>query len=81
MIEAQPRYVAYAQAHGKSPAEMLAHDAAQYIGGKMTGYICWISEQWAAWDKSRGHGSGWIRTIEDHEEFTKWLNEHMERMP
>jgi plasmid stabilization system protein ParE len=31
-----PRYVAYAKAHGATPDEMLKRD-----GGKMTNFLCW----------------------------------------
>jgi len=34
-----PRYEAYAAAHGKTAAEMHAHD------GNMIGFVCWVSEK------------------------------------
>lgn len=39
-----PRYVAYARVHGKSPKEMLAHDKEAHPGGCMAGFILWISQ-------------------------------------
>ena len=33
----------YAQAHGRSSDEQLAHDAERFPGGKMAGFICWMS--------------------------------------
>ena len=44
-----PRYVAYARAHGHTPEGMLAHDTEAWPGGKMAGFILWISQQWHAW--------------------------------
>jgi len=34
-----PRYVAYATAHGRAPGEMLAADEAEFPGGRMTGFV------------------------------------------
>ena len=39
-----PKYVAYAKAHGRTPEEMMQHDAEAYPGGCMTGFILWMSE-------------------------------------
>jgi len=48
-----PRYVAYATAHGKSPAEMMAADDIEWPGGCMTGFILWMSERKQAFYKAR----------------------------
>lgn len=40
-----PRYAAYARAHGRTPRAQLAHDALTWPGGRMTGYILWVDEQ------------------------------------
>ena len=78
MSDYQPRYIAYAQAHGKTPEEMLAKDGDLWPGGKMTGYITWINERWAEWDRGHAQNRGgflreWIRTEIEHDEFTAWL--------
>lgn len=39
-----PRFVAYAKAHGKTPSAMLEHDAKEWPGGTMCGFILWIGE-------------------------------------
>ena len=44
-IGENPRYAAYAQAHGKTPSEMMEHDRAAWPGGCMCGFIVWMSEQ------------------------------------
>lgn len=38
-----PRYIAYAKEHGKSPDDMMAHDKDEYPGGQMCGFMLWIS--------------------------------------
>lgn len=37
------RYVYYANAHGKSPQDMMAHDTKKYPGGCMTGFLLWMA--------------------------------------
>ena len=40
-----PRYVAYAKAHDRTPGQMMEHDRAAWPGGCMCGFLLWISEQ------------------------------------
>ena len=49
-----PRYLAYAKAHGKTPAGMLASDTERWPGGKMAGFILWVGARWAEWCAARG---------------------------
>ena len=44
-MASNPRYAAYAQAHGRTPDEMMVHDRDKWPGGCMCGFIVWISEQ------------------------------------
>jgi len=41
-----PRYVAYAKAHGRGPRAMLTLDRMRWPGGCMCGYIVWINRKW-----------------------------------
>jgi hypothetical protein len=36
-----PRYIAYAAAHGRQPDAQLAHDKAQHPGASMLPFIVW----------------------------------------
>lgn len=36
-----PKYIAYALAHGRTPEEQLAADTLEYPGGRYAGFICW----------------------------------------
>lgn len=47
----QPRFVAYAKAHGREPQAQLDHDSKRWPGGCMCGFICWIGERKAAFLK------------------------------
>ncbi len=54
MSDWNPRYLAYAAAHGRDPDAMLAHDREAWSGGCMVGFICWISDGMADWLRVRG---------------------------
>jgi len=48
------RYVAYAAAHGRTPAEQLNRDH-----HKMHEYIIWIQAQWRRWGLETGERPDW----------------------
>jgi hypothetical protein len=68
-----PRYVAYARAHGETPVEMLARDGAAWPGGRMCGFTLWIRERWREWDRAHPLADPDVRTAEDHASFDAWL--------
>lgn len=57
-FSAEPRtptsFEAYSQAHGRGPAEQLAHDSARFPGGKMAGYLAWMTLRIAEFKALRG---------------------------
>jgi len=69
-----PYYVAYAKTHGKTPDEMLAHDKECWPGGKMCGFMLWMSGRWKKWHADRGLvRHEYVLTAEDHTNFGAWL--------
>ena len=72
-----PRYVAYAKAHGApDPDAMLARDRERYPGACMAGFIVWLGYRWAEWLKTTGKRRP--LTNEDHAAFDAWLSERAE---
>lgn len=37
-------FTAYCTAHGRAPADQLAHDVKRWPGGKMAGFILWMAD-------------------------------------
>ncbi len=74
--EWNPRYVAYSAANGASPEEMLLRDEARFPGGKMAGFMCWISGRWTEYTKLRGFRTSEALQMNDpdvHANFNAWL--------
>lgn len=46
-----PNYMAYAASQNLSPEECMTKDAEKYPGGKMAGFMIWMSEQICEFDK------------------------------
>jgi hypothetical protein len=61
-----PRYVAYARAHGCEPEQMLVFDAERFPGGAMSGFVVWISERWREWCSINRRGRDDVLSSEDH---------------
>ena len=79
-----PRYAAYAKAHGKTPGEMLEYDFERFPGGKMSGFTLWIKGKWGEWRELFGppHDPDWEWhpcTQEVHEHFNQWLTEFSDK--
>lgn len=68
-----PRFTAYAKSLGVSAEEALAADTKRYPGGKMTGFILWISAKWQAWDVLHKHDGNHARSAEEHGRFDAWI--------
>ncbi len=68
-----PRYLAYARAHGLDPDNMLARDAEAWPGGKMIGFMLWISGHWQAWRKEHGYRPDDVLSPADNADFDAWI--------
>ena len=69
-----PRFVAYASAHGRTPEAMLEHDTEAWPGGKMCGFILWIKSAWSEWYIRKGFSRrDYIKTQADHADFDQML--------
>jgi hypothetical protein len=68
----QSRYVAYAKAHGKAPAEMLAADKEALPGGCMARFMVWIGERWTEWCREFKRDR-YMLSEQDHADFDAWL--------
>ncbi len=73
-----PRYAAYAKAHGNTPEAQLAHDERLYPGAKMMPYMQWIQDRWRAWDIARGHQRDHVRDNEEHRAFDVALTAYVD---
>lgn len=66
-----PRYVAYATAHGRDPDAQLEHDREAWPGGAMCGFVLWIGERWTAWRREHGRRQWEPLSAADHESFDR----------
>jgi len=73
-----PRFVAYARAHGRQPQAQLDHDRAAWPGGCMIGFLLWIDgkvSEWRTLHPSTWFGPRFMRLegAADHAAFDTWL--------
>ncbi len=68
-----PRFVNYARAHGRGPAEQLAHDRQQYVGGSMAGFIIWNSQRLGDARKAIPGAFMAGGALADHPAYDAWL--------
>jgi hypothetical protein len=66
--EYQERYWMYALSHGKNVKQMENEDEANYPGGCMTGFICWMNKMISEYKKENC-----IQRIFDQVAFSEWL--------
>ena len=69
-----PRYVAYAKAHNKTPAKMLEHDKKKWKGGCMCGFILWIDQKKQEFFKAHPEAFFDRYRISDQNKWTNFLN-------
>jgi len=86
-----PRYVAYAHAHGRTPEQMQLVDEARYPGGCMTGFMLWMDAKMRKYHSTlesnlKGEEWGYNKLNEvrlaicyDPKKFDSWLQEEAER--
>lgn len=68
-----PRFVAYAQAHGRTPEAQLEADRERWPGGIMAGFIVWTRQRWQVWAEEIGRRDLEVLTQEEHDAFTAWV--------
>jgi hypothetical protein len=71
-----PRFVAYATAHGRSPEDMLAHDRQAHPGASMMEFSIWVQQQWRRFRESQGRRHD-DRIGDNQDAFTAWLNQEV----
>jgi hypothetical protein len=70
-----PRYLAFAAAHGKTPKAMLEHDREHWPGGVMCGFLLWMSAALSVC--RREHPEFFVNgNIVRHDKFDVWLEEY-----
>jgi hypothetical protein len=62
-----PRFVAYARSQGRTPEDQAGFDDELYPGGRMTGFILWMSHQWEKFRGNRSRYTPWSQ--EDYAAF------------
>jgi hypothetical protein len=67
-----PRYIAYAAAHGETPDGMLEADRLSWPGGSMAGFTIWIDGKWREWCALNFRSRSAL-TEADHAAFDEWL--------
>ena len=63
----QPRFVAYCNAVGRDPDEVVA------AGRFGADFICWINRQWAEWCKANGKPRHQPKSPADHASFDDFI--------
>lgn len=75
MNDWNPRYVAFAATHGRTPEAQLDADRVEWPGGVMAGFIIWISQRKEAFAKAHPEAMWNRHTIADQDAFTTYLTQ------
>jgi len=72
-----PYFVAYTRAHGHGAdtEAMLDADRETWPGGKMAGFITWMSRRWGQWRELKRYRDDHALEEQDHRDFGAWLKE------
>lgn len=71
-------FKAYCVSQGRTPPAQLAHDAKEFPGGKMCGFISWMAEALKSFKAS--HPEAWVGPlIHDHNKKLRFLREYAEK--
>ena len=83
-VRYNPRYEAYARAHGRTVPAQIEQDSIDWPGGKMCGFILWNNDQIRAYGNDHPEGmmifpllgagdSGRPAALIDHDGYDAWL--------
>jgi hypothetical protein len=75
-----PRFEAYSRAHGRAPADQLAHDREHWSGGSMCGFILWSRERIGEAYKAIPHAFVIGGGLADHEAYDAWLSARVDEL-
>lgn len=77
-LDHNPRYVAYARAHGRTPEAQLRQDRRDWPGGSMCGYVLWNTSHlrdFSFINRNAFCPSGSGVTLIDHDAYDQYLYE------
>jgi hypothetical protein len=73
------RYLEYARHEGtESPDAMLRRDEGRFPGGRMVGFILWISARWAEWREKNAKQHDAVLGPAEHDAFDAWLKSYVD---
>jgi hypothetical protein len=73
-----PRYANYARAHGRTPEEQIVHDAKDWPGGHMTGFVLWNTYRLREAAKEIPQAF-FMGQITDHAAYDAWLTASVDK--
>lgn len=75
-----PRFANFARAHGRTPAEQLAADRAEWPGGVMAGFTLWNTERLREFAKVQPLAFT-CGGLTDHAAYDAWLTAYVDALP